>query len=93
MSVYSGRQQRELIDVEKALYHFQKTEGQAKLAEKQLPNTLLALLLIAIAGSLTTVAVFNSNDEFTILGFVSLLIIGIIFTCVSGLRKFLFFAF
>ena len=83
MSVYSGRKTRQLYDPEKAMYHFQKSEGTA-LPPKQkhcIPNSLLALLLIALTGSMTTLAIFNKNDMLTLLGFSLILVIGFIFTC------------
>ena len=83
MSVYSGRKHRELYDPEKAMYFFQKTEGIAMPAQKKhcIPNAVLAVLLMATAGSMTTIAIYNKNDMFTVLGFSMILVIGFLFTC------------
>ena len=84
MSVYSGRKTRQLYDPEKAMYHFQKSEGTALPPPKPkhcIPNSLLALLLIMFATSCTTFAIYNKDEMFTFLGFASISIIGIIYCC------------
>tara|TARA_B110000091_G_C13778945_1_gene460183 strand:+ start:1162 stop:1422 length:261 start_codon:yes stop_codon:yes gene_type:complete len=82
MSVYSGRIKRNLYDVEKAMYHFQKSEGKAMPAKQsKVLSTLVTLLLIMIATSCTTIAIYNNDEMFMYIGFATLSIIGILFFC------------
>jgi hypothetical protein len=82
MSVYSGRKTRQLYDPEKAMYHFQKSEGTAMpTKQSNMVTTFLTLFLIMIAGSCTTIAIYNQNEMFVQIGFASVFIIGVIFFC------------
>ena len=82
MSVYSGRSVRQLYDPEKAMYHFQKSEGRALPPNRSnILSTLLTLFLIMIATSSTTIAIYNREEMFMYIGFASISIIGIIYFC------------
>jgi hypothetical protein len=66
MSVYSGRQHRQLYDPELAMYHFQHTEGKAISVRppKTWSTALLAFFLVLLAGTCTSIAIylFALND-------------------------------
>ena len=79
MSVHHGRIHRQLLDPEQELHRFQYTEGRAMSPvprRSELAAAMVALVLLSIAGSISTYGVYNQEKDTMLFGFI---LIGVVF--------------
>lgn len=77
MSVQHGRTQRHLSTADKALSQFTQIEGRAMAPTTtvSLDRAMGGLVLIVVAGTLTTIGVYNNNTHTIYMGLLLMLMV------------------